>query len=272
MTICNRSGWAVAPVFLAIFIDITQISVQLRDLFLPFYIIVGIFILLGVFTWFAPLPEIKAVGEDEKDTSAESTKVREFTESKKSVFGFPHLLLGVVALFFYVGIDTLVLVTPVDFAETIGLGNPERYTIYSVVAISAGCILGILLVPRYMSQLIGLRIGSVIGLFFSILIPLLPAHIAIFVVPVIGFSTCLVWGAVWPLAISNLGKYTKIGSSILVSAIVGGAILPLVFGYLKDLLGNIQQAYWLFFPSILFIVYYAFIGYRLGMKGLNQLS
>ena len=265
MTICNRSGWAVAPIFLAIFIDITQINVQLNDLFLPFYIISGTFVLLGVFTWFAPLPEIKAAGEDEKDASEESARVREFVASKKSVFQFQHLLLGVVTLFFYVGIDTLVLVTPVDFAETIGLHNPERYTLYSVIAISAGCLLGILLVPRYMSQLTGLRIGSAAGLFFSICIPLLPAKIAIYMVPVIGFSTCLVWGAVWPLAISNLGKFTKIGSSILVSAIVGGAILPLVFGYLKDLTGNIQQAFWLFFPSILFIVFYAFIGYRLGI-------
>jgi len=270
MTICNRSGWAVAPIFLSIFADITQINVQLNDLFLPFYIITGTFVLLGVFTWFAPLPEIKAVGEDEKDSSDESAKVREFVESKKSVFRFPHLILGVVALFFYVGLDTLVLVTPVDFAETIGLSNPERYTIYPVIAISVGCILGIILIPRYMSQLTGLRIGSVVGLLFSICIPLLPAKIAIYVVPMIGLSTCLVWGAVWPLAISNLGKYTKIGSSILVSAIVGGAILPLAFGYLKDLTGNIQQAYWLFFPSILLIVFYAFIGYRLGMRVLNK--
>jgi fucose permease len=266
MTICNRAGWAVAPIFLALFIDVAQMNVQLNDLFLPFYIITGIFILLGIFTWFTPLPEVKAVGEDEKDAAVESTKVREFVASKKSVFGFPHLLLGVVALFFYVGIDTLVLVTPVDFAETIGLSNPERYTLFSVAAISAGCILGILLIPRYMSQLTGLRTGSVIALFFSVFIPLLPAEIAIFVVPVIGFSTCLVWGAVWPLAISNLGKYTKIGSSVLVSAIVGGAILPLVFGYLKDVTGNIQQAYWLFFPSILFILFYAFWGYKTGIK------
>ena len=267
MTICNRSGWAVAPIFLAIFIDIAQISVQLGDLFLPFYIIVGIFILLGIFTWFAPLPEIKAVGEDEKDASSESAKVREFVETKKSVFQFPHLLLGVVALFFYVGLDIMVLVTPVDFAETIGLHNPERYTLYSVVAISTGCVLGILLIPRYVSQLTALRISVVIGLIFSIFIPLLPGKIAIYIVPVIGFTTCLVWPAVWPLAISNLGKYTKIGSSVLVSSCIGGAILPLVFGFLKDLTGNIQQAYWLFFPSILLIVFYAFVGYKLGIKG-----
>jgi len=128
------------------------------------------------------------------------------------------------------------------------------------------------LIPRYLSQLTGLRTGSVAGLILSILIPLLPCRIAIYLVPVIGFTTCLVWGAVWPLAISNLGKLTKIGSSILVSAIVGGAVLPLVFGFLKDLSGNIQQAYWLFFPSILFIVFYAFTGYKIGLASFRNAS
>jgi len=270
MTICNRSGWAVAPIFLAIFIDITQINVQLTDLFTPFYIVVGIFILLGIFTWFAPLPEIKAVGEDEADTSEESSNVKAFVNTKKSIWQFPHLLLGVVALFFYVGLDTLTLVSPVDFAQTLGLSHPEHFTLYSVIAISAGCVLGVVLVPRYMSQLTGLRIGSLIALLFSVLIPLLPATVAIYIIPTIGFSTCLVWGAVWPLAISYLGKYTKAGSSLLVTAIVGGAILPLLFGYLKDVLGNIQHAYWLFFPSILFIVFYAFKGYKTGIKGVHN--
>ena len=269
MTICNRSGWAIAPIFLAIFIDITQINVQLTDLILPFYIVVGLFVLLGVFTWFAPLPEIKAVGEDDTDNSEESAGVKAFVSTKKSIWQFPHLLLGVVALFFYVGLDTLTLVSPVDFAQSLGLPHPERYTLYSVIGIAAGCVLGVILVPRYISQLKGLRIGSLAGLLFSILIPLLPATIAIYLIPFIGFSTCLVWGAVWPLAISYLGKYTKTGSSLLVSAIVGGAILPLIFGYLKDLFGNIQPAYWLFFLSILFIVFYAFKGYKTGIKGMH---
>ena len=267
MNVCNRMGWIVAPVFLSIFIDITQINVQLSDLFLPFYIIVGIFILLGIFTWFAPLPEITAVGEDEKDVSTESAKVIEFVETKKSVFQFPHLIIGVIATFFSVGIETLIYITPVDFADTIGLPNPERYMIYPVAATALGCLLGVLLIPRYVSQLTGLRIGVVAGTFLCLLIPLLPAHIAIiYIIPAASLSFSLNWPCVWPLAISYLGKYTKIGSSILVSSIVGAAILPLAFGWLKDVTGDIQQAYWLFFPSMLLIVFYAFFGYKIGVK------
>ena len=270
MTICNRSGWAIAPIFLAIFMDITQVNVQLTDLIVPFYIVVGIFVLLGVFTWFAPLPEIKAVGEDETDNTEESAHVKAFVNTKKSIWQFPHLLLGVVALFFYVGVDTLALVSPVDFAQLLGLAHPERYTLYTVIGTSAGCVLGVILIPRYLSQLKGLRIGSLVALLFSVLIPLLPATIAIYLIPFIGFSTCLVWGAVWPLAISYLGKFTKAGSSLLVTAIVGGAVLPLIFGFLKDLTGNIQQAYWLFPLSILLIVFYAFKGYQIGVKSMQN--
>ena len=255
-------------VFLVIFIDITQINVQLRDLFLPFYIIVGIFVLLGIFTWFAPLPEITAVGEDEKEDSAESAKVIEFVEKKKSVFHFPHLMIGVIATFFSVGIETLLYITPVDFAETIGLPNPERYMIYPVAATMVGCLLGVLLIPRYLSQLTGLRIGVVTGTFCCLLIPILPANMVIYAITVASLAFSLNWPVVWPLAISYLGKYTKIGSAILVSSIVGAAILPIVFGFMKDLTGDIQKAYWLFFPSMLLIVFYAFWGYKIGVKGL----
>ena len=266
MTVCNRAGSIIVIIFLALFIDVTRMNVQLNDLFIPFYIIAGICVLSGIFTWFAPLPEIQAAGEEEKDVSVESTQVREFVATKKSVFQFPHLVLGVVALFFSLGVETLVYITAVDFADTIGLHNPERYMIYPIAATIIGCLLCITLIPRYLSQLTGLRIGVVAGLFFCLLLPVLPAQIAIYLLPVISFCFCLNWSVVWPLAISNLGKYTKVGASILVSSIIGGAIIPLFFGYLKDVTGDIQKAYWLFAPSILFIVFYAFIGYKTGLK------
>lgn len=270
MTICNRAGWAIAPIFLALFIDITKADIQLSSLYLPFYIIAGIFVILGIITFIAPLPEIKALGEDEENESEESEEVKRFVASKKSVWEFPHLLLGVLTLFFFVGIDTLTLVSPVDFANTLGLANPERYTVYTVIAISTGCILGVLLVPKYLSQTNGLKIGSVLGLIISVLIIIVPAHISIYLVSFMSFSVSLVWGAVWPLAISYLGKYTKLGSSLLVSAIVGGAVLPLIFGWLKDLFGDIQKAYIIFIPCILFIAYYAFIGHKAGLKGIMK--
>jgi FHS family L-fucose permease-like MFS transporter len=264
MIIFNRSGWAIAPIFLAIFLDLNQVRINLTDMFLPFYIIVGIFLLLGVFTWFAPLPEIKAKGEEA--ISEESAEIMEFTASKRNVFQFPHLLLGVLTLFIFIGIDTLTLVSPVDFAVTLGLKHPEVYTMHTVVSMVCGCIAGIILIPRFISQTLALKWGTSMGVIVSLLIVLLPPSYAIHFVSVMSFTISIVWGAVWPLAISYLGKYTKAGSSLLVTAIVGGAIYPLFFGWLKDVSGNIQTAYWLFFPSLLFIMFYAFKGHTIGLK------
>ncbi len=266
MVICNRAGWAIAPIFLAMFLDLSQINMQLSDMYLPFYLIVGVFILLGIVTCFAPLPEIKAEGEDDEDVPEWADNQWNINGSKKNIWQFPHLLLGVVTLFFFVGVDTLTLVSPVDFANTLGLANPERYTMHTVIATSLGCILGIIVIPRYISQLSALKIGSLSGLIISILIILFPAETAIHLVSFMGFAISIVWGAVWPLAISHLGRFTKTGASFLVMAIVGGAILPLCFGWLKDALGDIQQAYWLFVPGLLFIVFYAFKGYQIGLK------
>lgn len=264
MIIFNRSGWAIAPIFLALFLNLNQAKINLSDMFLPFYIIVVVFLLLGLFTWFAPLPEIKAKGEEA--VSEESSAIIEFTSTKTSIFQFPHLLLGVLTLFVYIGIDTLTLVSPVDFAITLGLDHPEAYTMHTVVAMILGCILGIILIPKVISQTYALKWGTTLGAIVSLLILLLPPYIAIHFVSVLTFTISIVWGAVWPLAISYLGKYTKTGSSLLVTAIVGAAIYPLLFGWLKDVFENIQQAYWLFPPSLLFMMYYAFKGHKIGLK------
>jgi MFS transporter, FHS family, L-fucose permease len=270
MIIFNRSGWAIAPIFLALFLNLGQARINLPDMFLPFYIIVGVFLLLGVFTWFAPLPEIEAKGEEVK--SDESIEIKKFTSTKSNVFQFPHLLLGVLTLFVFIGIDTLTLVSPVDFAITLGLPHPESYTMHTVVAMVIGCITGIILIPKVISQTLALKWGTSMGTVISLLIVLLPSSIAIHFVSALSFTISIVWGAVWPLAISYLGKYTKAGSSLLVTAIVGGAIYPLFFGWLKDVFGNIQPAYWLFFPSLLFMMFYAFKGHTIGLKGLEKVK
>jgi MFS transporter, FHS family, L-fucose permease len=266
MIIFNRSGWAIAPIFLAIFLDLSQAKITLTDMFLPFYIIVGVFLLLGLFTWFAPLPELKAKGEE--TISEESSAIAAFTATKTSVFQFPHLLLGILTLFVFIGLDTLTLVSPVDFALTIGLEHPEVYTMHTVIATVSGCILSIILIPKLVSQTLALKWGTSLGTIVSLLIVILPPHFAIHFVAVLGFTISIVWGAVWPLAISNLGKFTKAGSSLLVTAIVGGAVYPLILGWLKDMFGNIQQAYWLFLPSMLFMMFYAFKGHTIGLKKL----
>lgn len=269
MGILNKSGWAVAPVFLALFLNLSQTKVQLSEMHLPFYIIVGAFIFLGIFTYLTPLPEIKATGEDKNNIdSEESAEIIKFVEEKKNILQFPHLLLGMLLLFLYVGIETITLVTPVDFANTIGLKNPQIYTSYTVIAMVIGYLLGVMLIPKVITQHNALKICAASGIVFSFLAVTVPTHYAIYFIALMGFSNSLIWGPAWPLAISYLGKYTKTGASLLVMSIVGGAILPLIFGWLKDILGDIQQAYWMCVPFYLYALYYAFWGYKVGVSHL----
>lgn len=70
------------------------------------------------------------------------------------------------------------------------------------------------------------------------------------------------WPALWPLAMDDLGKFTKTGSSLLVMAIAGGAVIPTIYGFLKDAVGA-QNAYWVALPIYLFIFYYGVSGYKI---------
>lgn len=272
MGILNKSGWAVAPLFLALFLDLSQSTVSLADLCLPFYIIAGIFVVLGVFTLLVPLPEISAEGENEGSApaTAEEARIIEFAAAKRSVLGFPHLLLGMLLLFLYVGVETIALASPVDYAATIGLKNPQTYGMYTVIAMVAGYILGVALIPRYVSQHRALVFCAMTGIVFSLLAVTVPEEYSIWFVAALGFSNSLIWGPAWPLALANLGKFTKAGSSLLVMAIVGGAVLPLVFGWLIDVLGSMQQAYWICVPFYVYALYYALWGHKAGLGKLHE--
>ncbi|MEI7983672.1 MAG: hypothetical protein WCI71_18635, partial [Bacteroidota bacterium] len=80
-------------------------------------------------------------------------------------------------------------------------------------------------------------------------------------VGLLGLANALVWPAVWPLAIHDLGRFIKTGSALLIMGIAGGAILPLLWGYLSDIWSP-QQAYWLGIPCYLFIIYFALQGHN----------
>ena len=232
---------------------------QLDDIKLPFYFISGIFVLLGVLVAFVPLPEVKAEGEDESDEEASSS----YASTKTSIWQFPHLLLGLVSLLCYVGVETLAMASIVDYAKSIGLADPQIYTSYTVIGMVAGYLVGVFFIPKYLSQEKAMFICAIIGVISSLLVVFLPVHVSIWFVALLGLANSLMWPALWPLAMKDLGKFTKTGSSLLVMAIVGGAIFPLLFGWLADVFGDLQQAYWICFPAYLMIFYYALSGHKI---------
>lgn len=258
MGISAKVFYAMASFVLAIFIDLTNIRID--DLINPFYIISAILAIMGILYYFSPLPEPREVGEEvtiEKDDIYSS-----YASSKNSIWQFPHLLLGVIAVFFTVGVEYLALGTINDFALNLSLAKPQNYVWFVSVFMIIGYLLGILLIPKYLSQIKALIYSTILGILVTMLILILPKATSIYLIPILGLANALLWPAVWPLAISDLGKFTKAGSSLLVTGIIGAGVISLCFGFLAESFGY-KFAYIIGLPSYLFILYFALSGCKI---------
>jgi len=218
----------------------------------------GILVVLGLLINFSPLPEIEAEQEplDKEPGTTERT----------SVWQFPNLILGVVALFFCVGVEVVAGDTIGSYGQSqnIPLSEAKNFTSFTLAAMVIGYIIGILTIPKLISQSKALAVSSVTAVLFSIAIIFTHGYVSVLFVALLGLANALMWPAIWPLAIHGLGKFTKTGSAMLIMAIAGGATLPLLYGKMADLpsIGP-QLAYLIMVPCYLFILYYSVKGYKI---------
>lgn len=264
MGICNKLAWPVTTLFITMVIGKGIGETSLGDLYLPFAIIIVIFLVLAVIALMAPLPEVKAAGEDDADT-ASSSEVSSYADGKTSILQFPHLLLGCLALFLYVGVETISLATATGYAKDLGLDG-DNYGFIPSIGMIVGYIAGVVLIPKYLSQAAAMRICAVIAVVGSVAVALVPDPvISVYCIFFMALGCSLMWPALWPLAMADLGKFTKSGSSLLTMAIAGGAVMPWVQGLVQDKYGY-QASYWVCVPCFLFILYYGFAGYKIRTK------
>jgi FHS family L-fucose permease-like MFS transporter len=204
-------------------------------------------------------------------------------ESQKSLFAFPHLILGAATLFVYVGVEVIAGDTIGLFGSSLGVANATTLTSFTMAFMVLGYVLGLILIPRVMTERHALLGSAVLGMILSVAIvfssttdtffsAMLWGWMGLGLVPntitfiaLLGFANAIVWPAIWPLALKGLGELTAKGSALLIMGIAGGAILPLVYGGLSALFDN-QSAYWMMFPCYMFIFYYALIGCRIPPK------
>ncbi|HKH61880.1 MAG TPA: sugar MFS transporter [Flavitalea sp.] len=236
----------------------------IRRVILP-YMCVGIVLFaLGLMVRYSPLPEI--------DTEHESTEVATANMSKKSIFEFPHLILGAIGIFLHVGTQVIAIDTIIGYANSmnIPLMEAKSFPSYTLFATICGYILGIITIPKYISQVTALRICTFLGTLLTLLILYTRGEvrflghvtdISIWFVVLLGLANSLVWAGIWPLALDGLGKFTKLGASIMIMGLCGNAIVPLFYGYFADKL-DVRQAYWVLFPCYLYLVFYAIYGHR----------
>lgn len=258
MGISNKLAWPVTTLFITLVIGKGIGDTQLSDLYMPFTIIIAIFLLLGVIALLAPLPDVKAAGEDESDTTTASNS---YADGKTSILQFPHLLLGCLALFLYVGVETISLATATGYAQSLGLEG-DNYGFIPSVGMIVGYVCGVIFIPCYLSQAAAMRICAIIALVGSIAVAVVPNPVfSVCCIFLMALGCSLMWPALWPLAMADLGKFTKAGSSLLTMAIAGGAVMPWVQGLVQDAF-SYQTSYWVSVPCFLFILYYGLAGYK----------
>ncbi len=231
----------------------------------PYAVVGTVLLLLGILVRFSPLPEI--------DTDQESEAVAEANSSKTSIIQFPHLILGAFAIFLHVGTQVIAIDTVIGYANSFGIGLMEAkvFPSFTLGFTILGYLVGISLIPKVISQVNILRICTLLGTVFTLLIIFSSGQISIFginsdvsiwFVVLLGLANSLVWAGIWPLALDGLGRFTKLGASIMIMGLCGNAILPLIYGALADLY-SVRLAYWVLFPCYLYLVFYAVYGHKI---------
>ena len=283
MGICNKGAGILAPLIFAavvlratdtqLFKELATMNEMAKDAALdqlirrviPPYTVVGIMLFgLGLLVRYSPLPEL--------NTEHESAEVATTNLHKKNILQFPHLVLGAIAIFLHVGTQVIAIDTIIGYAGSmhISLLEAKVFPSYTLSATICGYILGIICIPKFISQLNALRICTLLGTLLTLLIIfakgnvyLLDHHvdISIWFVVLLGLANSLVWAGIWPLALDGLGRFTKLGASVMIMGLCGNAIIPLVYGRLADVY-DVRTAYWVLFPCYLYLIFYAFRGYK----------
>ncbi|MEP7142115.1 MAG: sugar MFS transporter [Ferruginibacter sp.] len=275
MGICNKTAGAIAPLALSFMVlngvdalkvriltmNAAEKAVELNALasrvILPYIIITGVLVLLAILINFSHLPEV--------DTEHEDEIVAKANTNKTSVFQFPHLVLGILTLFLYVGVEVMAGDTIISYgaSQGIALSTAKFFTTCTLVAMIVGYIIGIITIPKYLKQENALKYSAILGVIFSIIAIVSNGYTSVLFIALLGLANSLMWPSIWPLAIADLGRFTKIGSSLLIMGIAGGAVLPLVYGGLTDVLKDSKLAYFILIPCYFFIWYYAVKGSKI---------
>ena len=285
MGICNKIAGALAPIILAYFIlsdgdnfvqSLATMSPEGKIIALdelasraiaPYTVIAISLFLLGIMMRYSPLPEIESEEDSESEKGPENNEV-------ESIFHLPHLWMGVIALFFYVGVEVIAGDTIIRYGMLLGIdiAQAKVYTSYTLIAMIVGYIfIGLILIPKVISQRIALVLSAVLGIIFTLAAIFTSGTTSVLFIALLGIANAIIWPAIWPLAIHNTGKHIKTASSLLIMAIAGGATLPLVWGALADYFTNQPQyAYWICIPCYLIIFYFSMWGYKLKPKKVLQ--
>lgn len=222
----------------------------------PYIIMAAVLTFLAFMIRFAHLPEINPESEDSSDHKTHATKT--------AWYQYPHLILGFFAIFFYVGVEVMAGDTIALYGKSLGISlDQSRYfTSLTLISMVIGYIIGIITIPRLIKQDKALAVSAVLGVLFTLIALFTDGFTSVMFIALLGLANAMMWPAIWPLAIADLGKFTKAGSALLVMGIGGGAVIPIIYGSLVDVIGN-REAYMIMIPLYFYILYFALKGHKI---------
>lgn len=277
MGICNKVAGALSPLILGAIVlkgaseiegkiakaDTPAMRVDLLNelahrVVTPYSVMAAVLFLLAIMIWFSSLPEIEATAD----------KYVEGRSEKKSLLQFPYLWLGVLCIFLYVGVEVMAGDVIGTYGKAIGISLDETkvFTSYTLWSMVVGYVIGIFTIPKYIKQQQALALSAIAGLLLSLGVFLTTGYTSIVFIALLGFANALMWPAIFPLAIEGLGKFTKFGAAILIMGIAGGAVLPLVYGWLVSSTTPPAAFFSIVAPCYAYILFFAWRGHAIGKQ------
>ena len=288
MGVCNKFAGIISPlIFAALVLKVTDsdmfallesgtldeavknsmLDELVRRVIPPYSVLAGLLLLFGLYVRYSVLPEIDPEKDNKEETEAEGGCER------TSIFQFPYLILGAIALVFHVGTQVITIDTIIGYAGTMGINLLEAkvFPAYTLTMTIVGYVLGIICIPKFISQTNALRICCTLGLLFSLGIVFADAdvtilghnaNLSIWFLCALGLPNSLVYAGIWPLSIRGLGKFTKVGSSFLIMGLCGNALMPVIYGYLADMF-DVRTAYWILVPCYIYLIFFAVYGHKI---------
>lgn len=278
MGICNKVAGAIAPLILIHAItknpdeidhlhkllptlpttqQVTILNELASRLIVPYIIMAVVLTGLGLMIRYSHLPDVE---EKEDEFANDSIK-----NDRTSIFQFPYLILGAITIFCAVSVEVLAVDSIINYGQYMGFSFKEAkfFATYTLLIMIVSYLFGAIAIPKVIRQKRVLQLSAITGLVFSTLAILIAGKISVWFICLLGLSNALLWPSIWPLAIDGLGKFTKKGSALLIMGVIGGAITPLLYGYISDK-ASPQQGYWLLIPCYIFILFFALKGYKMG--------
>jgi FHS family L-fucose permease-like MFS transporter len=226
----------------------------------PYLTIAGIFLVMAAVFWSAHLPE---VAEDETAPGADRG-AGDPAHGGDSIWAHRHLLKGVLAQFFYVGAQVGVASFVIRFVQRTMPGTPEKTAAEYLTLHLFGFMLGRVLTAGALKYV---RAPTMLAVFAGGALAAMAVAVgatgatAVWMIVAIGFFHSLMFPTIFALSLETLGRHTKLGASLLVMSIVGGAIIPAVMGRISDL-SSIQTAFIAPLVCYAYVLYFAVRGHR----------